>query len=281
VTRTVDELLDWARGTLESADFAPPRREAALLLGRVLDWPEARVLSRGEAVVPSDEAVRFERLVIRRLEGEPVAYLIGEREFFGRSFNVDSRVLIPRPETEHLVETVLSLDLPGSPRILDLGTGSGCIAVTLACEISGAHIVALDASLQALAVARTNVRRHDVIRRVLLLCSDLATASHLDTFDIIVSNPPYIDPQDESTLSGEITAFEPHKALFAPARGISIITRLTEELSGLRSGRYVIFEIGADQADQVSTLLSRSDLELVEIRPDLARRPRVAVARRR
>lgn len=281
MAQTVDQLLDWARRALESSPLAPPRREAGLLLGRVLGWQEASILSRGDVVVPARAAERFERLLIRRLAGEPVAYLIGEREFYGRPFQVDSRVLIPRPETEHIIETVLGLELPRSPRILDLGTGSGCIAVTLACEIPDARVVALDDSLPALAVAKTNVLQHDVARRVHLLCSDLATASRLDSFDIIVSNPPYVDPGDEATLSEEITAFEPRSAVFSPNHGHSIIARLAKEMSGLRSGRYLIFEIGADQTDEVSALLSTSDFELLEIRPDLAHRPRVAVARRR
>jgi release factor glutamine methyltransferase len=247
----------------------------------VLGWQEARILSRGDVQVPAGAAERFERLVVRRLAGEPVAYLLGEREFYGRPFRVDSRVLIPRPETEHIIETVLSLELPRSPRILDLGTGSGCIAVTLACELPDAGIVALDASLPALAVARANVLRHGVGRRVLLFCSDLATAGRLDTFDVIVSNPPYVDPEDEAAISEEITAFEPRSAVFAPDHGQSVIARLTAEMSGLRSGRHLIFEIGADQADDVAGLLSTSDFELLEIRLDLARRPRIAVARRR
>ncbi len=150
---TFDLLVAAARARLKTAPFEPSPREALLLVGRVLGLSEAQVLARGGEAVPEAAAREIEALLVRRLAGEPVAYLFGEREFFGRSFAVDPRVLIPRPETEHLVEIALALPLPARPRILDLGTGSGAIAVTLALELPAARVVATDRSPAALAVA--------------------------------------------------------------------------------------------------------------------------------
>ena len=156
VHSTVQGLLVEARRRLAAAPFAPPAREAGLLLAHALGVSEAQVLARHDEDVPAAAADRFLALLERRLAGEPFAYLTGEREFYGRGFRVDRRVLIPRPETEHLVEAALALPLPPGPRILDLGTGSGCLAVTLAAELPAATVVATDLSLAALAVARAN-----------------------------------------------------------------------------------------------------------------------------
>ena len=143
----IGELLRDARRRLAAAPFEISRREAALLLARVLGRGEASILAHAEEAVGDDDTERFRALLERRLTGEPMAYLFGEREFYGRPFTVDSRVLIPRPETEHLIETALALDLPPRPRIADAGTGSGAIAVTLALELPGARLLATDVSL--------------------------------------------------------------------------------------------------------------------------------------
>jgi release factor glutamine methyltransferase len=276
---TVEELLRYAEGELAAASFDPPRREAKLLLSRVLGWNEARVLSRGEVPIGEANATCFRELLQRRLTGEPVAYLLGEKEFYGRFFHVDPRVLIPRPETEHLVEAALELRLPAAARILDLGTGSGCLAVTLACEIPGSFVTAVDKSIGATAVARTNIARHGVDDRVLLLSADLASAIDVRHFDLVVSNPPYVDP--EEPVSVEVAGFEPAAAIFAPAGGLSIVRRLLTDLSPLAGGTPLCIEIGAGQAATVGRLLGSSPFELVEILPDLAAIPRVVLARRR
>ena len=183
---TVDELLADARRRL-AATIEPSRREAALLLGHVLGLGEAQILARGERPVDAAHADRFGALLERRLAGEPFAYLVGEREFYGRSFFVDPRVLIPRPETEHLVDAALELsstgELPARPRLLDLGTGSGCLAITLALELDG-FAVAADLSPAALAVARANAGRHGAADRVALAASDLTTGLAVNGFSI-------------------------------------------------------------------------------------------------
>jgi release factor glutamine methyltransferase len=309
LTATIDSLLAGARRRLGAAPFGPPRREAALLLGHVLGLSEAQVLARGGEAVDATDASRFEALLARRLMGEPVAYLVGEREFFGRPFFVDPRVLIPRPETEHLVEAVLALApaLPPRPRLLDLGTGSGCLAITLALELAGARVVATDVSPAALAVALSNARRHGVLARstpasaadpapgpgghlalaapalagaLRLAVSDLAAALRLAAFDLVVSNPPYVGSEDASRLSPEVRDFEPGVALFAGPGGLAFIERLLAEAAGLKPGASLAFEIGDGQLAGVEALLAGRPFALLEVRHDLAGKPRVVVLRR-
>ena len=244
---TIGALLGAARRRLAAAPFQADKREAGLLLAEVLGRTEAAVFAHPEAEVPTTSVTRFRELLERRLLGEPVAYLFGEREFYGRPFHVDPRVLIPRPETEHLIDAARGLDLPPAPRVVDVGTGSGAIAVTLALELPAARLVATDASLPALEVARSNIRRHEVEDRVILTAADLAAPLDLERADLMVSNPPYVDPSELEELSIEVTAFEPHLALFAPGAGHSILRRLLDETRALRSGTHLMMEIGYDR----------------------------------
>ncbi|HEY4574276.1 MAG TPA: peptide chain release factor N(5)-glutamine methyltransferase, partial [Thermoanaerobaculia bacterium] len=238
---TVGQLLAEARPLLAATPFGASTREARMLLGYVLGLSEARVIARQETEVPPETERRFRDLLARRLTGEPVAYLLGEREFWGRPFAVDSRVLIPRPETEHIVEVALQERLPERPWILDVGTGSGILAVTLALEIPGSRMVATDLSPGALAVAARNVRRLGA--RVSLVNTDLAAGLDLARFDLVVSNPPYIDPAEAPSLSPEVRDFEPALALFAPGSGDSVLARLFAECAALRPGVRLAVEI--------------------------------------
>ncbi len=280
---TIGDLLRQGRRTLAAADgFEPSPREANLLLGYVLGRGEASLLAHRDEAVGSGAAARFRELLERRHHGEPVAYLLGEREFYGRAFSVDPRVLIPRPETEHLVEAALALELPASPRILDLGTGSGAIAVTLALEIPGARVVATDLSLPALRVLRTNIDRHGTGGRVNPVRGDLGAAFRLERFDLVVSNPPYVDPVEAAGLSPEVRDFEPHLALFALGSGRGILERLLDEARSLRPEVHLLVEIGYDQATWLrSAVAERRHLELVEIVRDYGDIPRTAVLRGR
>ncbi len=238
-------------------------------------------MAHPEESVPTAAAERFDDLLARRLAGEPVAYLFGEKEFYGRPFAVDGRVLVPRPETEHLIEAVLALELPPHPVIVDAGTGSGAIAVTLALELPGARVLATDVSLEALRVASANVERHGVGDRVALVGIDLVSAVDLSRIDLLVSNPPYIDPTVAPELSPEVTAFEPHLALFAPARGRAVIDRLLNETAGLHSGTHAVLEIGHDQGEWLEAAVSeRPDWQLVRIVRDYGGMPRTAILRR-
>jgi release factor glutamine methyltransferase len=275
----VDALLEDGRALLRAAPHRPPPREASLLLGHVLGWSEAEVLTRGAARVDAATAARFGGLIARRATGEPVAYLLGEREFFGRRFEVDRRVLIPRPETEHLVEAALALPLPPAPRLLDVGTGSGCIAVTLALELPAARVVASDVSPAALAVARANAAQL-APERVHLAATDLDAALSFGPFDLVISNPPYIGRDEAASLSPEVVAFEPAGALFSPGERDTILRRLLVAAQTLRRGAFMVLEIGFGQAPALTATLA-PDLLLREVRRDYAGIPRVLVLERR
>jgi release factor glutamine methyltransferase len=282
---SIDDLLERARSRLAAAPFAPPTREAALLLGHVLGLSEAQVLARGERLLDEAARRRFLALLERRLGGEPVAYLVGQREFYGRSFAVDRRVLVPRPETEHLVEAALAARLPERPRILDVGTGSGCLAVTLALERPAARVVATDLSLGALAVAAANVRRWRVAGRVTLAAADLFAGLDLAAFDLVVSNPPYVDRDDAPTLSPEVVDFEPELALFAAERGEAVLGEIFEGAAALRPGALLMVEIGAGQRpaleERLATASPAPPLQLQDAWNDYSSIPRVLTLVRR
>jgi release factor glutamine methyltransferase len=190
-------------------------------------------------------------------------------------------VLIPRPETEHLIEAALELRLASGALIADLGTGSGAIAITLALELEDSRLVASDVSVAALAVAAANARAHGVEDRVRPLAADRLAALHAERFDLVVSNPPYVDPDIAPELSPEVTAFEPPGALFAENRGWELIERLMLDGERLRAGTPVLLEIGSDQGARLTDRCRTGALELIEIRPDLAGRDRTALLRRR
>jgi release factor glutamine methyltransferase len=273
--RSIRQALEQARRELRKTSFNASPREASLLLGHLLGANEASVLGRSEEPLEGALDQAFDELMQRRLGGEPVAYLLGEKEFYGRSFKVDPRVLVPRPETEHLVEAALSLSLPAAPRILDIGTGSGCIALTLALERPDARLVAADVSPGALALAAWNRRQLGLEQRVDLLAMDVGGAARLNAFDLVVSNPPYIDPIDAGSLSPEITDFEPASALFAERDGTSIARRLLAELTCLRPGGQLLMEIGAGQLQTLLAAGRESGLDWVATTDDYAGIPRV------
>jgi len=274
---TVGELLAEARARLQRAPSASSPREATLLLGFLLGRHEAWVIAHDDDPVPVALCDRLLDLAHRRAGGEPIAYLVGEREFYGRGFAVDNRVLIPRPETEHLVDAALAHLDDHAARILDLGTGSGCIAVTLACELPAARITGVDRSLEALSVARANATRHGVTDRLHLVAADWATALRLDRFDLVVSNPPYVDEDDPSTFDPMVRAFEPHGALFAPEQGLGDLGRLLSIAGRMRSGTRLIVEIGYRQLDAVKERSAVYGWQLEEVVEDLAGIPRTVV----
>ena len=264
---TVQCLLREGRSALRGAPFEAEPREAALLLGHVLGWNEAKVLAYPEVEVASADSLRFRGLMKRRLDATPVAYLLGQREFWGRPFVVDPRVLIPRPETEHLVEVVLDLDLGAAPRILEVGTGSGCLAVTLALEIPGAKVVATDLSPASLVVARRNVSNHGACKDVVLAATDLLAALRSQAFDLIVSNPPYVARREAPTLSPEVRDHEPGMALFGEGDGTGTVARLLREARGRP---FLAVEIGAGQEATIRELASTAGWQTTRIVRDLA-----------
>ena len=276
---TVRELLGSAKQRLLGARFEAPRREANLLLAHALDCSEVRLLAHDELEVDDNAAAAFDDLIYRRLKGEPVAYLTGQREFFGRSFAVDSRVLVPRPETEHLITAVLALDLPRHPWILDLGTGSGCIAVTLALEVPDAQVLACDLSLGALEVAGRNAVAL-MGRPMKRFCGDWLASVEPRRLDLVVANPPYIATADATEVSSEVTDFEPHLALFGGEDGLDAYHDLCESLQGLRPGTRVVSEIGLGQAEAVVSIARQHGFVHHRTVDDYAGIPRVVVVNR-
>jgi release factor glutamine methyltransferase len=260
-----------------------PGLDADLLLAHALGIPRINLYTAPDELPDEEARTRFRDLVRRRAEGCPVAYLVGSREFFLLTFEVSPEVLIPRPETEHLVTEAIGLvrDRP-APRILDLGTGSGCIAIALAHRLPTAQVVATDVSPSALAVASRNAAKHGVSERVQFHEGDLfAAVPPGGPFDLVVSNPPYIAPEQLATLAPDVREFQPRLALDGGPDGLSFYYRLAAEAGAvLTPGGAIAVEIGADQGPAVSELFQRAGWEAVRVINDLARHPRVVLARR-
>ncbi len=229
------------------------RLEAEVLLRHVLGIDRAAFLMRRDDPLVGDAAERFAVLLERRLKREPLAYITGQREFYGLAMLVDRRVLIPRPETEGLVERTIAL-AHGAALIVDVGTGSGCIAIALAVHLPQARVIATDAAADALACARENAARHGVAERITLLHGDLLQPLQ-EQVDIIVSNPPYIPSQEIGDLAPEIAQYEPCAALDGGPDGLDVLRRLLAQTAGrLRPGGYVLLEIGAGQGNDVARI---------------------------
>jgi len=276
---TIAEAILHGANRLRKAGVPDARREAGSLLGHAIDRDRTFIISHAEDSITAEQAEEFATFVAARAEGKPLQYLTGQQEFFGLNFEVNENVLIPRPETELLVETALKLLSMSGPEslICDVGTGSGCVAVTLLHERPNARAVALDISPAALEVAQRNAARHWVADRVEFLVSDCFAAVQKERlFDLIVSNPPYIPSGDIEGLQREVRDYEPHLALAAGHEGLDIIRRLLIDAgSHLKTGGHFLFEIGFDQRAAVESLIvgSRS-WKLLDIYPDLQGIPR-------
>jgi release factor glutamine methyltransferase len=285
---TLHEHAADARDRFIRAGIPPPEAalDARLLAQFLLGWDSARfVTALGESWPsdPVDLAVRYEALVQRRERREPLAYIVKEREFWGLTIEVTPAVLIPRPETELLIEVALEKlpDRSASFLMADVGTGSGCLAVALAHEYAGARLTATDTSTEALEIARRNAVRLGVIDRIAFVKTDLLSET-TGTFHAIVSNPPYVPHSDREGLQPEVRDFEPSMALFAERNGLDAIERLTIEApSRLVPGGYLFFELGVGQGGAVKELISQTPgLTMVDLRRDLQGIPRVAIARK-
>lgn len=256
------------------------RRDTELLLRHVLQHDQATLLARSNEGLVVADVISFLGLVERRLAGEPIQYILGKTEFYGLPFQLTRDVLIPRPETEHLVEKVL--DLAGrfpQPRIVDIGAGSGAISVALAHKLPQAIVTALDISPAALAIAEGNAKLNAVSIR--LLCGDLLAPVAAERFEIVVSNPPYVPAVDRDSLAVEVREYEPGLALFAGDDGLDIYRRLIPEaFAVLVPGGFIALEIGFGQSPAIAELLAASGFQQIEFVPDLQSIPRVACARR-
>jgi release factor glutamine methyltransferase len=282
---SIGDSLRAASETLQSAGVPEARREAGSLLSFVIAKDRTFLISHADDLLTATELDRFRQAVARRAKGEPLQYITGVQDFYGREFRVTPEVLIPRPETELLVEAALEV-VTGVPQplICDVGTGSGCIAVTLLCERTDARAVAADVSEAALAVAAENAQRHGVSERLELKISDCFNAFDPDSprFHLVVSNPPYVSADALAGLQREVRDHEPLVALSPGADGLSVIRRLLQDSPAfLNPNGHLIMEIGFDQGERVQQLVDANLWRLIEVRPDLQCIPRIVVLQRR
>jgi len=280
---TVSQSLRQAEHRLRDAGVPKPALDAELLLRHVLGWDRAAVIARGADTVPAADAKRFFALVEERAARRPLQHVTGTQAFWRHEFLVTPDVLVPRPETEVLVEAALEL-IRGleAPVVVDVGTGSGCIALSIAAERPDAAVHAVDISAAALAVARENAHRLGQIRVELHEGDLLEPLAHLaGRVDIVVSNPPYVDPAELPSLAPEVRDHEPRRALLAPDPPYGIYGRLAAaSYPLLRPGGHLVAEVGRDMAETVAETFRAAGLAGIRARPDLAGIPRVVSGHR-
>jgi len=265
---------------LTSARVGSPRMNAEVLLMFVLGVERAYLYAHPEYELTAEENARYHQVLSERARGVPSQYITGHQEFWGLDFIVSPAVLIPRPETEHVLETVLPLARRvEKPKIVDVGTGSGCIAVVLATELPDAEIHATDISPQALEIARANAARHQLENRIHFLEANLLEGLEVGGFDFVVSNPPYVGESEEDQVQLEVRKFEPRNAVFAGHSGLEVVERLVPQAwAALKPGGWLVFEISGTIVAGVKGLLSGwTRLRVIN---DLQGIPRVVAAQK-
>jgi release factor glutamine methyltransferase len=281
---TVAQALQLGTRRLAQAAVPTPGWDAELLLRHTLGWDRAQLLSRGRDPIPPDALETYLTQVSERARRRPLQHLTGTQAFWKHEFLVSPDVLIPRPETETLVEVVLELvSTAESPVIVDLGTGSGNLALSLAAERPDASVHAVDISPAAIAVATENARRLGLESRVRFHVGDLLRPVRdlRDRVDVIVSNPPYLDPAEQSSLQPEVRDHEPRVALLAPEGPLGLYARLVTESSALLPvGGWLALEVGAGMAADVAALCTDAGFDAPRVTPDLQAIPRVLAAQK-
>jgi release factor glutamine methyltransferase len=280
---TIESVLRWATDDFRTRGVDSPRLDAELLLGRALARTRIQLIADAKRLLEPDELSRFRDLVKRRRTREPIAYILGEREFYGRPFRVDARVLVPRPDTETLVEVALerTRDRSMSMTALDLCTGSGCVAITLARERPTSTFYAVDVSQGALAVARDNAARLGAYNVALREGDLFAPIAPSVRFDLVTANPPYIPAGEIDSLELEVRGHEPRLALDGGADGLSIVRRVVAEAPArlaVKSGSrppVLAIEVGFGEAAAVAELFAAAGFDAIEIRKDYGRVERV------
>lgn len=274
------DALASAIARLTSDQVPSPRRNAELLLMFTLSCDRAYLHAHPERELSTEETRLYDQALAQRSSGIPAQYITQHQEFWGLDLVVGPAVLIPRPETEHLIETVLPLArLRSHPRIADVGTGSGCIALALASELPSAEIHATDISAEALAIAQANAARHQLEKRIHFHQADLLEGLDPAEFDFIVSNPPYVGEGEKDQVQLEVRKFEPRLAVFAGPTGLEVIERLIPAAqAALQPGGWLVMEISGSVVAEVRRLLR--GWKEVQIIPDLQDLPRVAAARK-
>ena len=281
---SITEALRQATLVLNNAGVPEARREAGSLLSFVLGKDRTFLISHAEDQVDDDSFDLFRKNVERRAGGEPLQYITGVQDFFGREFRVTPDVLIPRPETELLVEAAIEVAGGSSVFVCDVGTGSGCIAITLLCEMRDARAVAVDKSPAALEIAKLNAHNLSVSDRANFFVSDCFDSLDANEFqfDLVVSNPPYVSAGVIAGLQREVRDHEPLMALSPGPDGLSLIRRLLKETPAfLKDHGHLIMEIGFDQGEAIKDLVDARVWHLIEIRPDLQGIPRIVVLEKR
>jgi release factor glutamine methyltransferase len=285
---TISEAIAEGARQLQSSGVGEARRTAGVLLCHRLGIDRTHLLTKAEQPIDEPDYQAYLRLIERRAAGEPLQYITGHQEFYGLDFIVTPAVLIPRPETEFLVEQVIKLareSHSSAPLIADIGTGSGCIAVTIAVSIPNAKVLATDVSSAALEVAQKNAERHGARQRMEFFEGDLleplARRGLELSLDILASNPPYVEEAGKESLQREVHDWEPHAALFGGADGLNFYRRLfVDGLRYVKPGGYLVCEIGYRQLDAISDMMAGPSWELTEVTSDLQRIPRTLTARK-
>lgn len=281
---TIRRAIREAEGRLKQKGLSSPGLDAEILLSFCLGLDRAGLFREGDRPVAPGEMQSFNDLLERRLEGEPIAYIVGRKEFWSLDFKVGPAVLVPRPETEILVQAVLETarySETAAPLILEIGTGSGAISVALARELVSARIVSTDISPEALKVARENAAIHGVADRIFFLACNLLEPFR-GSFDMIVSNPPYISETEYAMLARDVTLYEPREALVAGPEGIEFHRRIAEGARDrLKPGGWLLMEMGAEQRAALSIILERTKLyDDIRFQADYACLNRVVIARK-
>lgn len=279
----IKRLLEEATGYLQSKGHESARTEAQLLLAQALGCSKTSLYVRYEEPVSDGDRAKFRELIRARLKGTPVAHLLGRKEFFSLEFEVGPDVLVPRDDTEWLVTECLTLaKAMERPRILDVGTGSGCVAICVAARHKGADVTAIDVSPQALAVARRNAEKHKLGERIHFLEGDLfAPLAPGERFDFILSNPPYVPTRDVAGLAPEVRDHDPRLALDGGPDGFAVIDRLIAGAADrLAENGWLLFEIGAGQEAEARSRLERAGWDVGPTTVDRGGIPRVMKARR-
>lgn len=283
---TLHDHVTEAKARLGGAGIAMPEAglDAELLARHVLQWDRATFVVHRHASTPSSFEADYAELITRRAAREPVARIRGSQEFWGLDLEVSPATLIPRPETELVIEQLLAdrESLPNEPTVVDVGTGTGCLAIAVARELPAARIIATDVSHAALQVARRNARRHGLAERIGCVCTNLLD-SVTAGIDVVVSNPPYVPTADVSRLEPEVSDHEPRLALIGGADGLDVIRRLLLQAAALlKPGGRLLVEFGIDQLPALARLVDANpDLRLARVARDLQGLPRVAVVERR
>jgi release factor glutamine methyltransferase len=278
---TIQKVLADAASRLERAEVAESRLQAEYLLADLLDCDRGGLLVRRREELEPAVAELYEARLCRRVRREPLQHITGVQEFYGLRFEVNERVLVPRPESEGLVDAVLALDPPRRARVADLGTGSGCLAVALAVAKRDFRLHALDSSRAALEVARSNARRHGVAERIQFIEGNMASppAAWRGIMDVVLSNPPYVSEAEWHHLEPEVRDHDPRQALVAGPSGLEAYRSLMPAaVALLRPGGRLLLELGYGQAEAVSGMARQHGLQVRQIKQDFQGIPRVLLA---